>query len=929
MLKKCLSVVGLIALALGLLPALSAMAAPAATVSLDATDVFPGAGQDFTITVENDANPLTSAQAVIDYVRVTPPAMLLGDSCPTVQGWSCVSHRGGFYDFEPTGTPDIQGRLGIVPGGSLDITFTADIGAPQSADQTQNFVVDISDEGGANGSFDRYANLDLTVHVLDLVAGSILETSTPADNTATRGQTIDATFTATSYARQDITVTPLIDGTPGAPVTLPGIGALGTAGDAIDTDVAFDYTTTGGRTPRSATPTVTVGLDTGGASDAGTVTGTFTIQGEPYLQADLDSVAPEVVRSSRKDGTGAHIGGFDYDFTFDLDKLNIPTVADATATFALQGATTGPFAATSTTLSWDGAPWAENSVATVTAAGVTIDADIDTEALTGTLTLSGGTDSNGHPYSQTISLPSIVLIDNLAPLIQDFEVEIPSGQLQIKSGDVITFTGDIVDPQSSPTLDFVINGTVTDKVTLQQSEPFEIHAEPEFSGTSFSVDWTVPDEVGFGGSDVAVPDFSSLAASASITDVAGNASDADLTQDIDNADPAAVLAALADSTATDAPDIASGPLAGRYYVEVELANDYVGPNGESLLTGGCNASTWRLSGATVEGVYYSDGSACRNGQPGPDDKRIITVFEDLDPDRSYELTYDNGSLLSDALQDGADNTLLQDAIDTITRIAPRNPVFTTLERYDSDADDGSFEQVTVYGDPGNNDRMVHLNRGGVAGATGTQAPHVTVGAASSVYEVHVRDGAGNTLYVVADPEVDDDDQVTVDLPVIADIADCDTGAGTGVVVGDDCHLTRFVTFHNPFAEAGAQFSVDPLKLTIVLDQVVPQIAAAAFDGSDAVDVGYNEILAGGRNANQDWATVQVNPDAGQQQDDFLYRPVNSVDNGANASSRVLSGLMLDSRVGLYGVSFLYNGDPLDLYEDLAGNRTLEDVIFQS
>ena len=190
----------------------------------------------------------------------------------------------------------------------------------------------------------------------------------------------------------------------------------------------------------------------------------------------VDSVAPEVVRSSRKDGTGAHIGGFDYDFTFDLDKLNIPTVAGTTATFALQGATTGPFAATSTALSWDGPPWAEDSVATVTAAGVTIDADIDTEALTGTLTLSGGTDSNGHPYSQTISLPSIVLIDNLAPLIQDFEVEIPSGQLQIKSGDVITFTGDIVDPQSSPTLDFIINGTVTDKVTLQQSEPFEIQA---------------------------------------------------------------------------------------------------------------------------------------------------------------------------------------------------------------------------------------------------------------------------------------------------------------------------------------------------------------------------------------------------------------------------------------------------------------------
>ena len=115
----------------------------------------------------------------------------------------------------------------------------------------------------------------------------------------------------------------------------------------------------------------------------------------------------------------------------------------------------------------------------------------------------------------------------------------------------------------------------------------------------------------------------------------------------------------------------------------------------------------------------------------------------------------------------------------------------------------------------------------------------------------------------------------------------------------------------------------------MLDQVVPEITGSSYDGSDAVDVGYNEILAGGRNNNQDWATVQVNPDADQQQDPFLYRPVNSVDNGSDAATRVLSGLMLDDRVGLYGVSFLYNGDDLDLYEDLAGNRTLEDVIVQS
>ena len=52
MVKKLLSVIGLMALALGLLPALSAMAAPAATVTLDTTDVFPGADQTVTVTVD-------------------------------------------------------------------------------------------------------------------------------------------------------------------------------------------------------------------------------------------------------------------------------------------------------------------------------------------------------------------------------------------------------------------------------------------------------------------------------------------------------------------------------------------------------------------------------------------------------------------------------------------------------------------------------------------------------------------------------------------------------------------------------------------------------------------------------------------------------------------------------------------------------------
>ena len=172
---------------------------------------------------------------------------------------------------------------------------------------------------------------------------------------------------------------------------------------------------------------------------------------------------------------------------------------------------------------------------------------------------------------------------------------------------------------------------------------------------------------------------------------------------------------------------------------------------------------------------------------------------------------------------------------------------------------------------------------------------------------------------------------TLDLPIPALLGSCENGqAGEGTLVGDNCELTRFVTFFNPNAANGSRFSLDPLKLTVVLDQVTPEIRTAALNGSDAVDVGYNEALAGGRNANQDWATVQLNPDAGQQQDEFLFRPVNSVDNGANGATRVLSGLLLDQRVGLYGVSFLYNGsDPLELYEDLAGNRTSEDVIFQS
>ena len=918
MFKKPLALLAAVVMAYALLPALSAAAAPPASATLANNSVFPGPGQTFTVTVRNDANPLSlGALETINYVRVTPPAVLLNEGCPTVTGWTCTSHRNGYFDFSGGA---------IAAGSSLSIPFTGDIGAPNNANQVQPFVVDVSDQNGANNSFARLPGMNLTVKVLQLVANSIEETSPNTDELTTRGQTVQGQFRVLSYARQAITATPTVNGVQQATVTLPGIGNA-VAGTTQETPVPFSVSSTVALSPRTTALNITASIASPGAS-AGPLTGSFTAQAQAYLVPDLDSVEPKVVRSSRKDANGDHVGGFSYDISLDAEKLNIPTMSTApTATLQLTGPG-APTGALPMTITWSGgSPWAEGAVAEFSVTNVMINSTVDTGVLNGTLTLAGGTDSNLFPYSQTIPLPNLILIDNIAPIIQNFDIAIPSGQFQVKAGDTLQLTGDIDDPQNSPQLDLTITGTVTDKVTMQQSDPITVHANPTFSGDSFSVSYTLPATVPFNLVETPLPEFALFTADASIADVANNQSTASGDVDIDNAVPTVRIATLQDDEFDGTNDFPGA----RYYIEVELTNDYNKDDGTSLIAGGCNPLSWDQDETSVIGVYYSNGASCQNGVAGPDNKRVLALLSELDPNFPYQIEFDSGVLLHDDMFDGAANEVLGFVAETITTIAPPNPLFSQFERYDTDASDGSYETVTVYGDAENNDRVVHVNAGGPAATSGSKVPHITVGAASTAFEVHVRDELGNTLYRVAAPTVNGNDQTTLDLPIPALLGSCENGqAGEGTLVGDNCELTRFVTFFNPNAANGSRFSLDPLKLTVVLDQVTPEIRTAALNGSDAVDVGYNEALAGGRNANQDWATVQLNPDAGQQQDEFLFRPVNSVDNGANGATRVLSGLLLDQRVGLYGVSFLYNGsDPLELYEDLAGNRTSEDVIFQS
>ena len=352
------------------------------------------------------------------------------------------------------------------------------------------------------------------------------------------------------------------------------------------------------------------------------------------------------------------------------------------------------------------------------------------------------------------------------------------------------------------------------------------------------------------------------------------------------------------------------------------------PDGTSVIAGGCTPSSWDVDETTVVAVFYSNGQSCQSGVAGPDNVRILGLLSTIDPNFPYQVTYDGSGLLADDLHDGANNLVefLQDV--TFTRIAPANPLFNQLQRYDTDADNGDYETVGPLGDPNNNDYVFHVNRGG---QPGSQTPHITVGAASAAYDIVVTDELGNRLFTETAPTVDGDGFTTIDIPLPINTNGCDTGAGTGTRIGPNCELTRRITFFNPNAAPGSQFSAIPLNLTMVLDQTVPAIVASTLS-SDAsqVTVGYNESLAGGRNANQDWATVQRNPDAGQQQDEFLYRGVFDVQQGETANTRVLSGLSIDNRVPLYGVSYLFQGaDALDVYEDLAGNRSATDVIFVS
>jgi len=926
MFKRLVAVVGLAVMAFGLLPAVVASAAPAASASIDKSTVFPGGDKTFTITVRNGESPLFAPTETIDYIRVTPPAVLLDEACPEVSGWSCVSHRGGFFDFTPVGGG--LGLTGLAPGASLDIPFTGRIGAPNTADQTQAFVVDVSGDAGANGTFDRLPGLNVTVKVLQLVSGSIVEVKdgVVGDGVATRGQTITARFTARSFARNAISAVPTINGVARSAVSLAGIGATAVEGTTKDTNVSFTFSTPAGITPEQAVEALTINISAPGTS-AGPLTGGFTVQGQPYLSVDLDSISDPVVRSSRKDSNGNHSGGVTYDLTLDAEKLNLPTVSGATARLELTGPG-GPYAAAAT-ISWDGTPWAKNSTATFAFAPITINADVPTGVLSGTLVLEGGTDNNGFAYSERIPLADLILIDNIAPIIERFDLYLPAGQLQGKAGDALDFDGEISDEQGNTVLpdDLTVTARIRNNITMATSDPIPVTVNG--SGTAFSGTFVLPDTVptNNGTATMPLPDFGLVTLEADLTDAAGNGSGAFADADIDNAVPLIKEAALVDGNAEDTVD-PLGQTGGRYYVSVELTNDYNDADGTSVIAGGCTPSSWDVDETTVVAVFYSNGQSCQSGVAGPDNVRILGLLSTIDPNFPYQVTYDGSGLLADDLHDGANNLVefLQDV--TFTRIAPANPLFNQLQRYDTDADNGDYETVGPLGDPNNNDYVFHVNRGG---QPGSQTPHITVGAASAAYDIVVTDELGNRLFTETAPTVDGDGFTTIDIPLPINTNGCDTGAGTGTRVGPNCELTRRITFFNPNAAPGSQFSAIPLNLTMVLDQTVPAIVASTLS-SDAsqVTVGYNESLAGGRNANQDWATVQRNPDAGQQQDEFLYRGVFDVQQGETANTRVLSGLSIDNRVPLYGVSYLFQGaDALDVYEDLAGNRSATDVIFVS
>jgi hypothetical protein len=470
-----------------------------------------------------------------------------------------------------------------------------------------------------------------------------------------------------------------------------------------------------------------------------------------------------------------------------------------------------------------------------------------------------GTDDNGHPYSQSVSLNQLVTIDNIAPLI-NLQLNVPTGQAQVKNGDAVSVA---VSVQGGGVEVVELMATIEG----ENGQPASTRTIPTTGcnpgATTCTARATLADLGRYG----------TLTAVGTAVDAALNrGTGGSNTVNIDNVLP--VLAAPA-RIVTGTPYRHTSPV-----VEVTISDRFA-------VAGGCNATTWDVDQTTndaiiVTEVRYSNGTPCSGGTNPGDNIRILVTNANLDPDVQYNALYFASRLginTNDRLRDGALNSAIDQAVRTVSGIAPAVPDLAVITR-NGGAENAVFDQDRYWTRFGGNDARATIRN--------TRAG----------YFIEVLDGeTGNT--VISTTSADGANGQTV-IPI-------------GTTPGEYVRRIRLVN--------ASGLRSPELLVRLVLDQTAPLLARSTVTGTGApeqVTVTFSEILWTGSNRAMDWFALERNTTP-EEDPYYRYRPDSVSGNAADTRTLNVDLLQQGSFVG---VEYTFDTDTPTAglrYQDRAGN----------
>lgn len=877
-------------------PVLAASAAVTSTAQiLSELSVFPdGIADDYQVEVNNNSDGLlglgASDNLPVNTVQITLPPGLSAPACDTNEGWTCTPVSTGSTKrlvFQASGA-----NLGIAEGQNFVFNFAATALSPGSRNRTESLQVQSSDDRGTtfSNSAATGRGLSITTRILQLldqqltVLNADLQPAGGADPArATTGQVAQVAFDVRSYAANPVTLRPSI--TTNASDTVRQPAADQTA--APQSTVTFTYLVDLGGTAgtRSGAMTVSAANTADPATNSGQVTLPLTVERAVSLAAAEGDFSPRRVAEGVVNNSP---------LTLIVDKDEVPAVTGLTGTieFHNNDVNNPLFSATLATPATLTRPAFVDQPLTFEGIEFTVPG-LAQELLLDARVILSGTDDNGQPYTQTLSLNDVLTIDALAPVVNLAPLAIVSPerrQERPNGDDAIRISGNVQNAADVPSPTGLVITVTVDGANYTMPAPLSGTGQQK----TFSVDFSLVDRAN---------SFGNVTAVGTATDSATNVGDDEEMIEYDALAPRLAEQALA---VLD-PQFDADPV-----IQVSFVEDFETPT----VRGACSPLQWDMDNANVTEVRFSDGSPCTTeiSDRGNDNIRILVLDRALDANNAGTVTYlADGGILGvggDPAFDSANNRPLDDALRfIISAIQPAAPIIDLVTRTNATGEPTEGGRETM----GFNDGLWHTN---VAGPDAT----VFLDPANIVNTYRIRIFKEGVQ--VADVSADANDNMDRSVTGLAP----DTCAAP--CAAEDTVFQAQLVAPDP---RGGELVSELTDFTIRYDTLVPGIADAtaaygnaALGQSDTVTVVYNEDLAGGQNSALDWSALTRNTsdDIGEA-NQFRAYGVNSVTAGDDLDRRDLS-VDFNGDQNFAGVDF-FNFEGFT-YEDFAGNFSLDQLF---